>query len=244
MFLSDPMIVDAVRKKDIIIVTPAGEQVIVPDQPPPAELEAHGYNMRVNKVICLRTGKEIELSKTYTHRLRPGEQALLETYERIGLKNHITGTVHSLARLYLGGLSPTSTTIHPGWGMPPHKPAPLRVPVVNYFNFPIDINYLDPICRIIFYQATKGATAPAPSPEEVFVRQMANVQPVRNRYEQRRKRKRLVVVVAVAIFLFVVFYGLLYIEPQIFGYFGPAFGAIIGAIVGALIAPLIQDLRG
>lgn len=239
MFLSDPMIVDAVRKKDIIIVTPSGEQVIVPDQPPPAELEAHGYNMRVNKVICLRTGKEIELSKTHTHRLQPGEQALLETYERIGLKNHIAGTVHSLARLYLGGLSPTSTTIHPGWGMSPHKPAPLRMPVVNYLNFPIDINYLDPICRIIFHQAAEGATAPAPSPDEVFARQMANVEPVRNRFEQQRRWKRLALGVAGAIFLSIFFYLLLYIDVPKIEYFG----AVVGVIVGVLIAPLIQDLR-
>lgn len=240
MFLSNVMIADAVRAGRIIIVTPTGEAVIVPDQPPPVELEAHGYNMRVNRVICLRTGKEIELSKTYTHRLRPGEQALLETYERIGLSNSIAGTVHSLARLHLGGLSPTSTTIHPGWGMPPHKPAPLRIPVVNYLNLPIDISYLEPICRIIFHQTTEGATASPPSPDEVFVRQMANVQPVRKRFEQQRKWRRLTLGVTGAISLFIVFYLLLYIKPQTVEYLGP----VVGAIIGALITFLIQDLRG
>jgi deoxycytidine triphosphate deaminase len=177
-FLVDKLIIEAVKRGDLVIEDPGGRKLIDPTDGTPARdagLDAHGYILHARRVCSWRKGfsaKEpwIDLKKAEKFVLRPKESVLIETYERLSLSRKICGTIHSLARLTLLGISHISTTVHPGWGTDEKGPQPLRIAICNLGHLTIEIRDKEPIARIIFHESETNAQTNAPLPEEVFQR--------------------------------------------------------------------------
>jgi len=166
--LTDTLIVRKLRSGELNIVDPEGKPVVDSNtglEREPGQLEAHGYALRVGDVYSWRVGDWVNLQQKGQYALRPGEFVIARTYESLTLGKRIAATLHSLARLTLLGFSHISTTVHPGWG--DVAPAPFWIALHNAGKATLPIQYKQPFCRVIFYEAAEEATREAPTLQRV-----------------------------------------------------------------------------
>lgn len=172
MILSDIDIIKATKNDDLILQNPDGISLIRNGRPQDGlVLEAHGIDLRVNRIRSWRRGRWIDWNSKDDYSLRPGELIIIETYENMAFSKNLAGTVHSRARLSLLGIMGISTTIHPGWPKAPdgniRKPAPIYVALNNHGPAPVTIRRKEPVCRLLVHSMTSQPETDAPSVKEV-----------------------------------------------------------------------------
>ena len=234
-YLVDKLIIEAVKRGDLVIEDPGGRKLIDPITGTPARdagLDAHGYILHARRVCSWRKGfgtKEpwIDLKKVERFVLRPKELALIETYERLSLSRKICGTIYALARLTLLGLSHISTTVHPGWGTGGSGPQPLRIAICNLGSIPIEIRDKEPIARILFHESEADAQIEAPLPQEVFQRADNAIERHMEASAREQRLLRITYLVLITVFLLVI--------PSLFSE-GVSVASVLKAIAMALVA--------
>jgi len=166
VLLSDQTICERIRSGDIQIVGPDGKPVINLDtglEREPGQLQAHGYDLRVNRVFSWGSNRWIDLADGEHYSVKPGEFVIVGTYERLRLTRRVAATVHALARMTIAGLSHISTTIHPGWAEDEPDPLYLLVAVCNISRAPIRLERRQRFCRLLFWDVSAPATTAAPN---------------------------------------------------------------------------------
>lgn len=188
MVLSDEGIIERIRTGDIELVDPNGQPVINPktgDEREPGQLQAHGYDLRVDRVFSWATNSWRDLANGESYAIKAGQFVVIGTYERIRLTRKVAATVHAMARMTLAGLSHISTTVHPGWSQAEPEPHYIIVAVSNVSRSPITIEHRQPFCRLLFYDVSPSAKRPAPNLNIVAQR----FNRVRNAMQPRYARK-------------------------------------------------------
>jgi len=170
MLLSDQAILERIRTGDIQLVGPDGQPVINPTTGRERELgqlQAHGYDLRVNRVFSWGTNSWIDLADGERYTIKPGEFVVVGTYERIRLSRNVAATVHAMARMTIAGLNHISTTVHPGWAEDEPEPRYLLVAVSNVSKAPLTIKRRQRFCRLLFYDVSPSSVTAAPNLEMI-----------------------------------------------------------------------------
>lgn len=169
--ISDVEIRHFLQSGDLVLVDPDGYPVVNPatgEERDSGQLQAHGYDLRANRVYSFTEKKWIELSCLPEYTIAPDECVIVGSYERIKLSKKVGATVHSMARKTLLGLTLLgSTTVHPGWGENEPEPAYLVVAVKNVSPFPSAIEFKERFCRLIFSAMDALPSLSAPRLDEV-----------------------------------------------------------------------------
>ncbi|HSN75415.1 MAG TPA: hypothetical protein VL334_10075 [Anaerolineae bacterium] len=168
--ISDVEILELIKNGEIQLKDPEGNDVIVPStgvERDVGQLQSIGYNLRADQLYSFDKRRWVKLDTVSQYVLRPGEFAIIGTYERVRLGTKVGATIHSMARETLVGLAHVSTTIHPGWALNEPSPAYLQVAVKNQSPMPLKISHKQPFCRVLFSKLTVTPSLPAPSLSDV-----------------------------------------------------------------------------
>lgn len=234
--LSDVEIKDLIESGEIEMFDPSGVPVIYKGgERDVGQLQAHGYDLRVERVYSFKKRRWIELKDARPYKIRPNEFVIVATYERLRLSNRVGATLNSLARETLDGLSHDPTTIHPGWAANEPSPAYLMVAVKNNSPMPVMLGYGKRFCRVVFFKLGRASQLPAPSLADVK-KNFRNLELEATRYSGIRARLTgwalfLLSIAGAAYVLYIVVQNL------------PALSAAVIAVVVVLLSTLISWIR-